>query len=214
MEFELEPPDSETAALLEAIAGSPAMRPADPMHVRFYSRSKKSEERSRAEKRPIFEPVEYIEILTPGDKDTIVDRPVRVLDRYIYAGKYQAFRKGAQQEDGTPLSVWGGVTPERVEELAHFRIKTVEQLASVADGNVGNLGMHARAERQKAIDYLAVMKGNAPVAKLQAENDGLRARLEALEALATRGAPAAVESDAASKPKRVRNRKTEASHAG
>lgn len=185
-QFELEPPDEETQRALENMTRSAAMRPADQKYVRFYSRPKKNDEKSREEGRPVFEPVEYVEIFTPGDKDTIVDRPVRNIDRYAWADKYRAFRMGKSQESaGTPLSEWGGVTPERAIEYAHFKIKTVEQLAEVPDGNLPNLGMHARAEREKARGYIAVMKGNSPLAEMQAKNEALLKRLEALEAANT-----------------------------
>jgi hypothetical protein len=136
-------------------------------------------------KRAIFDAAEYVEILSAGDPGSIVDRPVRELDKYLWSDKYVAFRNGlAHDHNGTLLSAWGGVTPERVEELKSIKIHTVEALAEVPDSSLAALGMHARSERKKAQEWLAVMKGAAPVAELKAENDALRARLEALEKLA------------------------------
>ena len=187
-QFELPEPDEETQNLLNSIATTPALTPADARYVRFYSRSKQNKQKTAAEGRPIFEAVEYVEILTPGDKDTVVDRPVRKLDMYLWTQKYVAFRQGLSQEsDGTPISAWGGVPPERVDELKHFRIRMVEQLAEVPDSNLSNLGPNARAEREKARAYLAAMKGEGPAKELRAENDALKARLDALEKLAANG---------------------------
>jgi hypothetical protein len=183
--FELSHPDDETQALLDQIARTPSLTPSDPRYVRFYMRSKRNAEKSAKEGRPIFEPREYVEILCPGDKDTIIDRPVRKLDRYVWREKYLAFKRNETQETpGTPLTEWEGVTPERAKELEYFRIRTVEQLADVPDSNLGNLGHTARAERDKAKGYLEVMRGNAPMAQLRDENAQLKARLEALERLA------------------------------
>lgn len=187
--FQLTPPDDLTQATLENMRRSPASRPTDPRYVTFYTRSKRNAEASAKEGRPVFEAVEYVTILTPGDKDTIVDRPVRETDRYCWPEKYTAFRNNLTQDTGMPLSEWQGVSPERVKELEYFRIRTVEQLADVADAQLPNLGPSARADREKAKSYLAVMKGAAPVAELKAENDELRKRLEALEALSRQGAP-------------------------
>lgn len=200
--FELPPPDEETMGLLQNMQRSPGLRPADPRYVRFYHRSKINKLKSyggkvvdangaetiiKGEGRPIYEPVEYMEILTPGDKDTVVDRPVRKVDRYAWADRYKAFRNGTQTQEGQPLSTWAGVSPERVEEYAAMKIRTVEALAAVSDVNLPNLGPGARADRDKASAYLAVMKGGAPVAELKAENEDLRRRLEALEAVAKAG---------------------------
>jgi hypothetical protein len=188
--FELPPPSEETQALLNTMATTPSLQPADAKFVRFYSRSKKDEAKTAAEGRPIFEAREYVEIFAPGDKDTVVDRPVRELDKYVWPERYLAFRRGLSQESaGTPLTAWAGVSNERAMEYAHFKIRTVDQLAEVPDGNLQNLGLHARAEREKARAYLAIMKGNAPVAELKAENEALKARLDALEKLATMSQP-------------------------
>lgn len=206
----LPPPDDETAALLEQMANTPALTPADPRYVTFRTVPKKDKEASLAEGRPISRPVEYIQILTPGDKDTIIDRPVRKLDRYVYQDKYLAFRASASQESGTPLSAWGGISEERVEELKHFKISTVEALADLADAHLSGKGMTIRKERDKARNYLAAMKDDAPIAEMKAENAALKERMAALEALAAKmglGADAAAEpneSAPVSKPKGVR----------
>lgn len=210
--FKLEPPDEEIASHLRMMANSAALRPADPRYVTFRTVSKLDKLKSqggktmqpdpatgepkeiwiKGEGRPVHKAVEYVTILCPGDKDTIVDRPVNKLDPYCWPEKYIAFRNNQSQEmNGVPLEKWGGIPQERVADFAAMRITTVEQLADVPDGNLSALGMHARAEREKARGYLAVMKGNAPVAEMKAENERLKAeqsamaeRLAKLEALA------------------------------
>lgn len=190
--YELPPPDEETANILRGMSESAGLRPAHPDYVRFYSRSKENKDKTATEGRPIFEAVEYVEILCPGDKDTIVDRPVRKVDRYAWSQKYVAFKNGQEQmTTGTLLTEWKGISPERVAELAPFKVRTVEQLADVPDSILPGLGMHARSEREKARGYLAVMKGSLPVAEMKAENEKLKAeqaamleRLAALEKLA------------------------------
>jgi hypothetical protein len=160
-------------------------------------------------KRAIFEPVEYVEILTPGDKDTIVNRPVRETDRYYWPEKYVAFKNGTAHNgsDGTPLSACGFLTPERVEELKTLRIYTVEALADVTDGNLPTLGMHARSERTKARDWLAALNGTGAVAELRAQNEALMKRLAALERQAAESAgvpaetPSAAVVESSEKPK-------------
>lgn len=207
--FRLPPPDEEMQAHLRSAAGSAARRPADPRYVTFYSRPKLNKLKSyggkilqpdpetgepkevwvKGEGRPVYDAVDYVIVLCPGDKDTVIDRPVNNFDRHAWREKYEAYRNNQSQDtNGVPLEKWGGVSLERVAEYAHVRIKTVEQLADVPDATLSGLGMNARAEREKARGYLAVMKG-APVTELQAKNEELQKRLEALEALAARSNP-------------------------
>jgi hypothetical protein len=195
MQFELDAPDEETQRVLQS-----QPPPADAKYVRFYRRTKENRAKSMEAGRPIYEPVEYVEILTPGDKDVVVDRPVRKIDRYQWSDKYRAFAAGKSQDTvGTPLTALMGMSPERAEELAYFKIRTVETLADVSDNNLQNLGHGALTERQRARDYVQVMKGNAPVAQLRSENEQLRQRLEALEKLMTEAAPAKAEAAKAKK---------------
>lgn len=184
-------PDDEIAAQLDAISRGP-IPPADPRYVRFYLRPKRDAEKSKASGTPIHRQVEYVEILTAGDKDNVSDRPVRRLDRYVWKDKYVAFRNGTKTSAGVPLSVWGGVDDARVADLAALRIHTVEELADVSDNNLQRLGMHARSEREKARKYLEVMRDDAPIKALRTENEEMKARLAALEALANASAPEGV----------------------
>jgi hypothetical protein len=182
--FELEPPDEKIETKLIAI-GRSSVKPASASYVRFFSKPKRNKKKSAEAGRPIFEPEERIEILTAGDKDVIVDRPVDPVERYLYRDKYIAFKRGlAQEATGTMLSAWGGVSPERVREYEFARVRTVEQLAEVPDSAIQGLGMGALAERQKAREYIEVMKGNAPLQALRSENEAMKTRLEALERLA------------------------------
>lgn len=208
--FKLEPPDEEIASHLRQMQNSAARRPADARYVTFRLVQKLDKLASygghitktdpetgepkqvwvKGEGRPVHKSIEYVTILCPGDKDTVVDRPVNKLDPYCWPEKYTAFRNGLTQDNnGVPLEKWGMLDPTRVADLKAMRITTVEQLADVPDGNLSAMGMHARAEREKARNYLAVAQGAAPVAELKAENDQLKARLERLEALAAQSAP-------------------------
>lgn len=209
-DFKLEPPDEETTHWLRQMSNSAGLKPAEERYVRFYLRQKLDKVASHGGKvmqpdpitgepkevwvqgagRPVHKSVEYVEILCPGDKDTVIDRPANKVDRYAWPNKYTAFRNGLSQDNnGVPLETWGGLPPERVADFKAMRISTVEQLADIPDGNLSGLGMHARSEREKAREYLAVMKGNAPLAELKAENSKLQERLAALEKLAAQSEP-------------------------
>lgn len=135
--------------------------------------------------RPIFESKEWVRIHTPGDKTNIIDREVTPKDRADYPREYAAFKEGKDQDEaaGTPLSAWGGVSPSRIEELAWFKVKTVEHLAAVIDASLSGMGPQTREERQKAKLYLEAAAGKAPTTKLAAEMAEMRKELDGMRSL-------------------------------
>lgn len=56
---------------------------------------------------------------------------------------------------GTPIERMDAFNNERLAWFKAQGLLTVEQLAGISDGNLGNLGMGARAWRKKAIEFLA-----------------------------------------------------------
>lgn len=148
--------------------------------VRFETRPVHNAAKSTEEGRPIYDATEYIEIRVPGDKQNIVHRPVRDADRQKYAQQYAAWKAGEKQEvSGTPLSMWPPIRAEQVLELQHFGVRTVEELAGVADSNLTNLGPY-RTLRDQAKAWMEAAKGHAPVARLAAENEALRLEVAGL----------------------------------
>lgn len=118
---------------------------------------------------PVFIDVEHIEKMVPGDKTTRVHRPVREQDKREHAGAYAAFRSGQEAPlNGLPLREWPGCTRGEAEMLGHFKIRTVEELASVNDGNAQQVGP-ILALRQRARDYLAQAANAAPMEKMRSE---------------------------------------------
>jgi hypothetical protein len=156
---------------------------AEKLFVRFGLHPKQDEAKSLEEGRPIYQDVEYVEIMVPGDKSNTVHRPVRAEDRRRFAAQYNAWKAGADQEaaTGTPLSAWPAVTAAQVRELSHFNCRTVEQLASMGDGAIQNVGP-ILALRQKARDFIAAAKGSAPLQQLRAELEKRDSELAALKA--------------------------------
>lgn len=148
----------------------------------FYLRPKPDKAATLAEGRPVFKMVEYIRI-SGGDLRNLPDKPAHEGHRRAYPREYAAFKAGTSQDSasGTLLSAWGGVSPERVEELRFFRIHTVEQLAEVPDGQLNQMGLHTRKERERARDYIKTAKGNAPVMQLRSELESRDARIAELE---------------------------------
>jgi len=149
---------------------------------RFYMRPVKNEFRTKLEGRPIFDDVEYVEIVIPGQKST-VDERVKDEHRQRWPDRYRAFKDNQEApEHGTPLSEWPGVTRGQVEELSYFHIRTVETLAALDDAALSRaIPMGGFAIRDKARRYLDAAKGAAPADALAAENEQLRETISAMK---------------------------------
>lgn len=144
---------------------------------------RKNEAKSKEAGRPIYDDVEYIQILLAGDKGSVIHRPATHQDKLNYSREYAAFKAGEDQEaaSGTPLKDLPGITRGLVEEARYFKVFTVEHLAEMPEANVQNLGMGWSALRQRARDYIAAAAGLAPLEKLRGENAELRGQMEALK---------------------------------
>lgn len=140
---------------------------------RFHIKAVQNNFRTEQEGRPIFEDFEYVEIWIPGDQRSVVDRRVKPDDRARWPNHYAAFK--AEKEyigEGLPLAEWSAVTRSQVEEMKHFKIFTVEQLANLSDAQLqGSFAIGGTALREQARAYVATAAGQAPTAKLIA--DGL-----------------------------------------
>ena len=153
------------------------------LHVRFFMEPVEQTARSVIEGRRIFEDTEYIEIMVPGDKQTIIKRQVFPMDRQRFPQQYARFKQGlADQTVGTPLSELTFIPASKVKEYEFFGIKTVEQLAGAADGGqCGQQMMGFQSDKQKANSFLEVAKGAAPVNELRAKIDQRDAQIDAMQ---------------------------------
>lgn len=144
-------------------------REEERLAVQFFRHPVKDDDRSLAEGRDVYVDSDFIRIIVPGDQSSIVERPVRQGDAERFPRHWQAFKNRMEAPViGTPLAMWSGVTPAQVLEFAFFNIKTVEQLAEMSDGNAQRF-MGANILRQKARDFLALSKDQAPMERMRAE---------------------------------------------
>jgi hypothetical protein len=141
---------------------------------------------------PVYDKVLQIRHLYPGSGDYLdvaVKRwpaeggePV-LLDPQRYA-RYREVLEQFERNDkikqqGTPLDVLN-FDPATIANLKGKQIETVEELSDVPDVAIGALGTGGRSIRDRARAFIEASAGNAPLAKMQAENDGLRADLDLL----------------------------------
>lgn len=163
-------------------------RPGDEkLLVRFYTKTRPDEAATKEAGRPKFTEIEYVSIMVPGNKSSMVDRPATRLERERFPQHYQAFKQrteGEEKLEGMPLSEWPGIVRSQVEELAFMNIRTVEQLSGISDTNVqGMMGLPMLRER--AIQYLADTKDSAATEKLAHKLRERDERISGLEATIT-----------------------------
>lgn len=159
--------------------------------VEFYRKPVHMEAKSRQAGRAIYEEVDYIRIYTPGDKSSVIDKPVNPLDVQRFGDRYNKWKAGQEQAIvGTPLAALPGMNPAKIEEYRFFKISTVEQLAETAD-NLGQKFIGFAQDKQRARAFLQVAANNAPIEKMNeelqkrdAEIENLRMMVEALQAQA------------------------------
>lgn len=150
---------------------------------RFYRNAQQNNFKSEQAGHPVFDDIEMVEILIPGDKNSIVSERVKDEHRNRWPKEYEAFKRGLEPvEDGAPLAEWPPLTPAQVANFASINIRTVEQLAGVNDNNLQALGMGGRQIREKARNWLEQAKGGEPLARVEAENEQLRQDLETVKA--------------------------------
>lgn len=158
--------------------------PKSPAIPQFFTEAVKLEWKSQQEGRPIFEDREFVRILIPGDRRSMAVEPVRDEHRQRWPREYEAFKAGLEPPlEGTPLGEWpvSMMTPARVQELLHFNIRTVEQLAAVNDAQLQNLGMGSRELRERARIWFEVARtGAAPLERLIARTEDQAREIERL----------------------------------
>lgn len=138
------------------------------LFVTFFNHPRKDEAKTLEEGRPIFNDESYVRIMVPGDKDSIIIRPARDMDKQRFAKQWQAFSSGeSEEQSGTPLKAWPMITRSQVEELKFFGVHTVEQLADLADVHVQKF-MGVGMLKQQAQAFMQAAKESAPLEQLNA----------------------------------------------
>ena len=129
---------------------------------------------------PVYDDKEYITIIVPGDKTSVVHRPVWAQDHERFPRQYAQFKNGLEQTvSGMPLKMWGGMTLGQAKEFEYFNVRTVEQLAEMSDGNGINI-QGFNGLKQRARDYVAMTKEQAPMMQMRAEMEKKDAEIAAL----------------------------------
>jgi hypothetical protein len=129
---------------------------------------------------PVYDDKEYITVIVPGDKTSVIHRPVWAQDKERFSRQYAQFQQGQEQTVvGLPLKLWGGMTLGQAKEFEYFNVKTVEQLAEMSDGNgISIQGFNGLKQRAK--DYIASTKDQQPMMEMRAELEKKDAEISVL----------------------------------
>lgn len=133
--------------------------------------------------RPIYEEVEWIRIMIPGDRDRIIERPANAVDKRRFADRYEMWKKNTQGEGaiGTPISELPFINSAQREEFRHFGVHTAEQLVGMSDAVAGKfLGINQLKERTKR--YIEAASGKAQAEIINSELKARDAKIDDLMA--------------------------------
>jgi hypothetical protein len=154
----------------------------EKLFVQFFRKPVMQPGESNLAGRAIYKEMDYIRIIVPGDKLSIVEKPVDNISERRFADKYAKWKAGAGNVvEGTPISSLPKMTPAKVEEYKFFNIHTVEQLASAND-NLGQKFFGFQEDKRGAIAFLEIAKGNAPIEKMNEELKERDAKIEEMQA--------------------------------
>ena len=138
----------------------------DRLLVKFFMHPRANQRKSKEAGRPIYEEIPYIQIMQPGNKDSIIIRAAREKDKHRFAEHYRKFEARESQDtvEGTRLDDWPAITRSQAEELKFLNVKTVEQLAGMSDVNAQNV-RGLTLLKQKAVKFLKTSEANATAEK-------------------------------------------------
>jgi hypothetical protein len=139
----------------------------EQLFVTFYMGVLKNESKSLEQGRPIFDDVESVRILVPGDRNSVVDRPATPDDKRRFAKQYDGFKRGLKDEEqtsGVRLTDWPFLTKGQCEELRFLGLRTVEQLAECRDDVCARVPGLVTLKQNAGV-WLGKTKGTAEAAK-------------------------------------------------
>lgn len=144
----------------------------------FYTTARLNGGESKREGRDIYRDVDFVQIIIPGDNNSLVDRPVLDHDKERWPRQWEAFeRKQQVVMDGMPIDNWPMLRPHQVAECKAMAIFTVEALANIGDDAIRKLGDWGRKAQTQAIMWGDQAKAGQEVTKLITERDQLKTDL-------------------------------------
>lgn len=152
---------------------------AQPPYIRFETRAIKRMAPAEQGGAVYFVDVDYALVTSHGSKDTVEKAlpdwfehlKMEVHQNRLpanwfeaYQASYRAWKAGEELPVvGTPLKNWPVLSPAEAKNLNELGLRAVEDLAAANEELVGRIGMGARSLVQRARDWIAANKDQAPL---------------------------------------------------
>ena len=121
---------------------------------------------------------EMITIIVPGEAGKLLSCHSPATDFYIwrFPTEYKNFKDGKDLiQTGTPLSHWLEMTPSKIKQLEFYNVRTVEQVANLADSSTGIMD-DFYGTRERAKQFLLDANDKAKTSVLQMQIDAQAAQ--------------------------------------
>lgn len=153
----------------------------EKLFVTFRNHYMLNEEKTATEGRPIYDDMPFVRIVTPGNRDSVIDRPTRPDDKFRFSKQYAMFVAGESEiGNGTRLEEWSPMPRSMVEELRYFNFRTVEHVAEAGDAVLSKMpGL--REWQARAVAFLAAAKDSAVVTRAEADKKELQSQIDVLK---------------------------------
>jgi hypothetical protein len=155
----------------------------DGCYAIFHHETCENLEQSEIAGTPVYEAVQFVEIIAPGNDKEIVDRKVKESDKLRWPEQWRRFLEGVEEPDfdGLPVTEWPQINNALARTLHEAKIYTVEQLAEVADVNLQTLGPGMSGLKVKAVAWVKLKNKEISVTKVRAELKEGREEIEKLK---------------------------------
>jgi len=150
-----------------------------PPH-RFCWRPKLDKAKTAEAGRNVYEDAPWIDVQI--DSQSAISHHATPEELQRFRASYEQFLRDNSSEGiiGTRLEEWAPMSRSMVEEYRYLKIRTVEDLANIADARLPSLPQ-GREWHERAKAWLQAATEAAPLARVEDENRKLRERLDELE---------------------------------
>jgi hypothetical protein len=154
----------------------------DNLVVMFYNKPTHNPGKSVEAGRPIHEDKLYVRYHAPMERLNINDRPAHDGDKRRWPIQWQQFSKQLEQRpEGTPVEMLYPGKPAIARTLNGGGVFTIEQLASLSEHAIDQVGMGGRSWVNDAVRYIEAANKGVKASQLKHELDERDSRIRTLE---------------------------------
>jgi len=146
--------------------------------VKIFKKAKLNKFKSEQENKQVFDDIEYVSIMAPGQRNQVTERPMTDKDRERFKFHYDNYlNREETKQNGIPLEMLPGITPGQTSTLRAIKVETIEQLAGLHEKAIKNL-YEGRDLVKRAEKFI---KGESYASELEKTIKALEKKIELLE---------------------------------